>query len=307
MINQNYLDTLVSQNRHFAQHGSVASYIPKLKEKPSDDLGVYVVLPDGTAVSSGDSQVKFTIQSISKIFVFALAIMDNGEEAVFKNIGMEPTGDSFNSIVNLELKDVHKPYNPMINAGAILATSMIHGNTKKEKFSRILSLIKKCCQNDTLDINEAVYHSEKDTGDRNRSLAYFIKSYGLIEDEVDNVLDIYFKQCSIEVTCQDIANAAYIISNGGTNPNTGEEILSSRICTILKTIMFTCGLYDASGSFALDVGMPSKSGVGGGILSTTNKGYGIGVYGPSLDAKGNSIAGVELLKILSKDNGLSLF
>lgn len=307
MINQQELERLIKIHRPAAQRGTVASYIPKLKEKNPDDLGVYVFMPDGTEYGAGDYDTKFTIQSISKIFVFALAIMDNGEHEVFKSIGMEPTGDSFNSIVNLELKDTHKPYNPMINAGAILATSMIHGNTKKEKFSRILGLIRACCGNDTLEINETVYHSEKDTGDRNRSLAYFIKSYGLIEDEVDNVLDTYFKQCSIEVTCRDIAHAAYVISNGGVNKQTGERILSQRICSILKTVMFTCGLYDASGSFALDVGMPSKSGVGGGILSTTNIGLGAAVYGPALDDKGNSIAGSSLLKELSCDNNLSIF
>lgn len=307
MINQEELERLVNDHRPVAQNGTVASYIPKLKEKNPDDLGVYVFLPDGTEYGAGDYDVKFTIQSISKIFVFALAIMDNGEHEVFKSIGMEPTGDSFNSIVNLELKETHKPYNPMINAGAILATSMIHGNTKKEKFNRILSLIRACCGNDTLEINETIYHSEKDTGDRNRSLAYFIKSYGLIEDEVDNVLDTYFKQCSIEVTCRDIAHAAWVISNGGVNKRTGERILSQRICSILKTVMFTCGLYDASGSFALDVGMPSKSGVGGGILSTTNTGLGVAVYGPALDDKGNSIAGSSLLRELSRDNNLSIF
>lgn len=307
MINQEYLDNLIIKHRETAKNGMVASYIPKLKEKNIMDLGICVIKPDGSSICSGDSESMFTIQSISKIFVFALAIMDNGESEVFKSIGMEPTGDSFNSIVNLELKSVHKPYNPMINAGAILATSMIHGNTKKEKFNRILAFIRKCCGNEQLNINKAVYHSEKDTGDTNRSLAYFIKSYGLIEDDVDNVLDTYFKQCSIEVTCKDMAYAAFIISNGGKNPNTGEEIISSRICSILKTVMFTCGLYDASGSFALNVGMPSKSGVGGGILSTTNKGWGMCVYGPSLDEKGNSIAGISLLRELSSDNFLSIF
>ena len=307
MINQESLERLVSEHKAITATGTVASYIPKLKEKNPSDLGIYVFTEDGTEYGAGDFDVKFTIQSISKIFVFALAIMDNGEREVFKLIGVEPTGDSFNSIANLELKDTHKPYNPMINAGAILATSMIHGNTKKEKFNRILDLIRACCDNSTLEINESVYHSEKDTGDRNRALAYFIKSYGLIEDEIDNVLDTYFKQCSIEVTCRDIAHAAWIISNNGVNIRTGQRVLSQRICSILKTVMFTCGLYDASGSFALDVGMPSKSGVGGGILSTTNMGIGIGVYGPALDQKGNSVAGASMLKAISRDNGLSIF
>jgi len=233
--------------------------------------------------------------------------MDNGESKVFERVGMEPTGDSFNSIVDLELKNIHKPFNPMINAGAIATTSLLAGNSPKEKTERILSLARKLSDNPSIKINEDVYLSEKLTGDRNRSIAYFMKSFNVIEGSVEDILDVYFKQCSIEVTCRDIANIGCVLANDGVSVRTGETIVPKHICRITKTIMSTCGLYDASGEFAVHIGIPAKSGVGGGIMAAVPRKMGIGVYGPALDEKGNSIAGIQILKELSEKLDLDIY
>jgi len=302
----NIFDTIIKNNIDFTRNGKVASYIPELAKSNPNDLGVYLITLDGQEFYAGDFEKKFTMQSISKILSLMLSLIDNGE-SVFEKIGMEPTGDSFNSIVNLELKSIHKPFNPMINAGAIATTSMIKGNNVDEKIMRIFDLAKKLSNNPNIKINEDVYWSEKTTGDRNRSLAYFMKSYNVIDGVVDDVLDLYFKQCSIEVNCRDIANIGCVLANDGISTKTGERIVSKHICRIVKTIMSTCGLYDASGEFAVHIGIPAKSGVGGGILASVPHKMGIGVYGPSLDEKGNSIAGIQILRELSEKLDLNIY
>jgi len=302
----NIFDTIIKNNIDFIKNGKVASYIPELAKSNPNDLGVYLITLDGQEFYAGDFEKKFTMQSISKILSLMLSLIDNGE-SVFEKIGMEPTGDSFNSIVNLELKSIHKPFNPMINAGAIATTSMIKGNSVDEKIMRILDLAKKLSNNPNIKINEDVYWSEKTTGDRNRSLAYFMKSYNVIDGVVDDVLDLYFKQCSIEVNCMDIANMGCVLANDGISTKTGERIVSKHICRIVKTLMTTCGLYDASGEFAVHIGIPAKSGVGGGILASVPHKMGIGVYGPSLDEKGNSIAGIQILRELSEKLDLNIY
>lgn len=301
------LNKAYENNKKYVKYGSVADYIPALSKANPNDLGICVSTLDGNEYYVGDYNKKFTIQSMSKILTLMLALMDNGEEKVFSLVGAEPTGDSFNSITNLEVKDLHKPYNPMINAGAILTTSLIKGKNHQEKIERILSFAKKLSNNNDITINQNAYLSEKETGDRNRALAYFMKSYNSLSGNVDEILDIYFTQCSMEVTCQDIARIAAVLANDGILPWSKEDVIPRDICRITKTIMTTCGLYDASGDFAMHVGIPSKSGVGGGILSSVPKKMGIGVYGPSLDKKGNSIAGVEILKELSEELNLSIF
>ena len=297
---------IIKNNIDFTKNGKVASYIPELAKSNPNDLGVYLITLDGQEYFAGDCDKKFTMQSISKILSLMLSLIDNGE-SVFEKIGMEPTGDSFNSIVNLELKSIHKPFNPMINAGAIATTSMIKGSSTEEKIERILTLAKKLSHNPDIKINENVYLSEKATGDRNRSLAYFMKSYNVIDGEVYDVLDVYFKQCSIDVTCKDIANMGCVLANDGVSTKTGERIVSKQICRIVKTIMSTCGLYDASGEFAVHIGIPAKSGVGGGILAAVPHKMGIGVYGPSLDEKGNSIGGIQILRELSEKLDLNIY
>lgn len=302
------LENLVEKNTIHLEEGNLASYIPALLKADKNSLGVCVVdIKNNEEYWAGDSEVKFTIQSISKVVSLIIALNDNGREQVFKKVNVEPTGMGFNSIVNLEIRDQDRPYNPMINAGAIVTTSLIFGENEENKFNRILRFVRKATNNENININEEIYESEKATGDRNRSLAYFMKSNGILEGDVEEVLDIYFKQCSIEVTAKDLARFASVIANDGITPWNNEVLISRDICRIVKTIMVTCGMYDASGQFAVHVGVPSKSGVGGGILAAVPRRYGIGIYGPSLDKKGNSIGGIHILKELSEELELSIF
>ena len=300
------LDKLVKKNIVETKLGTVASYIPELDKAKKDALGLYIIDVQGDEYCSGDWDTKFTIQSISKIVTLMLAILDNGEEYVFSKVGMEPTGDPFNSIKKLETSSRRKPYNPLINAGAIAIDSMIKGRDVRDKFQRILDFFRKISEDETLDVNYKIYCGESETGNRNRAMGYFLKGEGIIEGSVEDALDIYFKQCSIEVTAKTLARIALFLANNG-KLSTGETIITPRIATIVKTLMVTCGMYDSSGEFAVRAGIPSKSGVGGGILSVVPGRMGIGVYGPSLDKKGNSIAGMLLLEDLSSELNLTIF
>lgn len=294
-------------SKQFTHLGETANYIPELEKADVNDLGIYLIGLDGQEYGVGNYEKKFTIQSISKVLVLTLALMDNGADKVFDKIGVEATGDPFNSIVRLEVKNLQKPLNPMINAGAIATTSLILGENKQEKMNRIMAFTRLASGNPGIKINEEVYTSESKTGDRNRSLAYFMKSCGTIDGNVEELVDIYFRQCAMEMTCKDLARIGTLYANKGVSPLTGEQIIPREICRIVMGIMMTCGLYDASGEFAVNVGIPSKSGVGGGILSAVPGKIGIGVYGPALDQKGNTIGGIEILKYLSKELELSIF
>ena len=300
------LDKLVKKNIAETKLGKVASYIPELDKAKKDALGLYIIDVNGNEYCSGDWDTKFTIQSISKIVTLMLAILDNGEEYVFSKVGMEPTGDPFNSIKKLETSSRRKPYNPLINAGAIAIASMIKGKDVRDKFQRLLDFLRKISEDETLDVNYKIYCGESETGNRNRAMGYFLKGEGIIEGDVEDALDIYFKQCSIEVTAKTLAKIALFLANNG-KLSSGEIVITPRIATIVKTLMVTCGMYDSSGEFAVRAGIPSKSGVGGGILSVVPGKMGIGVYGPSLDKKGNSIAGVLLLEDLSSELNLTIF
>lgn len=300
------LDKLVKKNIAETKLGTVASYIPELDKAKKDALGLCIIDVNGNEYCSGDWDTKFTIQSISKIVTLMLAILDNGEEYVFSKVGMEPTGDPFNSIKKLETSSRRKPYNPLINAGAIAIASMIKGKDVRDKFQRLLDFLRKISEDETLDVNYKIYCGESETGNRNRAMGYFLKGEGIIEGDVEDALDIYFKQCSIEVTAKTLAKIALFLANNG-KLSSGEIVITPRIATIVKTLMVTCGMYDSSGEFAVRAGIPSKSGVGGGILSVVPGKMGIGVYGPSLDKKGNSIAGVLLLEDLSSELNLTIF
>lgn len=301
------LDSLLDKNREAVKEGKVATYIPELAKADTNDLGICVVTLKGEVYKSGLADKKFTIQSISKVISLMLAILDNGKDNVFERVGVEPTGDSFNSIVNLEIRHKDKPYNPMVNSGAIVTTSLIEGDTKEEKFERLLEFTKRVTGNENITVNEEVYKSECETGNRNRALAYFLKSSGFLRGDVDETLDIYFRQCSIEVTTEDLAKFGAMLANEGVLPWSGERVISRDVCRIVKTIMVTCGMYDDSGKFAVHIGIPAKSGVGGGIMASVPRRMGIGVYGPALDDKGNSIGGKNILRDLSEEMDLSIF
>lgn len=292
----NLLNELIDRNRELCIEGKLADYIPELQKAKKNALGIYISDINGNEYFAGDYNYKFTIQSISKVVSLLLALRDNNEEYVFSKVGMEPTGDPFNSMIRLETVTPSKPFNPMINAGAIAVTSMIHGKTSEERFERLLDFFKLITGNDDLKINEKVYMSEKETGNRNRAMAYFLKDVGVLQENVEVALDVYFRQCSIEITCKDIAKIGLIIANEGYDIEKKKQLLDPKYVRIAQTLMFTCGMYDASGEFAINVGIPAKSGVGGGIMATLPYKLGIGVVGPSLDKRGNSIAGINVLK-----------
>ncbi|NLI96844.1 MAG: glutaminase A [Synergistaceae bacterium] len=298
------LEELVEKTRPFAEEGKVATYIPELARGDPGALAVAAVDGEGSRIVAGDRDLRFTMQSISKVVSLALALLEFGEKAVFGKVGMDPTADPFNSVMRLEMVRPHRPQNPLINAGAIVVDSMLLAKGADEAFNSVREMARSLTGNPGIRENEAVYLSEKRTGDRNRSLAYFLKSVKTIRGDVEEILDVYFRQCSLEVTVSDLAVLAGTIALDGRNPLTGEKVLPGKICRILRALMATCGLYDGSGEFAVRVGIPAKSGVGGGIIATVPGIMGIAVCGPALDHQGNSIAGIALLECMSERFGL---
>lgn len=303
---ENMLDRLIEENKYLVQYGKVADYIPALSNANPNDIGICIMNMEGDIYHSGDYTKKFTIQSISKVISLMLAIMDRGKDRVFEKVGVEPTDEPFNSFYKLDLYEGEKPSNPMINAGAIVTTSLIKGQGD-EKFIRLLNLIRYITEDESISYNKEVYLSEKKTGNKNRAIAYLLKDKGLIEGDVEEILDIYFKQCSIEVDCIHLARIGAFFANKCKIINRDEQLCPKEITAIVMAVMTTSGMYDFSGQYALEVGIPSKSGVAGGILASVPNKYGIGVYGPALDKYGNSIAGYGILKSFSQELGLSIF
>lgn len=299
---QRTLEAALKQGQSVLYEGSVASYIPELAKANSSNLGVCLMM-NGKTYCAGDYSIPFTMQSISKTCALILALQTSGYATVFDKVGMEPTGDRFDSILQLELKD-RRPFNPMINAGAIVTTSCITGD---HPFERFLTLVRKLCGNDDIYLNENVYQSEKLTGTRNRSIAYLLTSEGVLNGEPESTLDLYFRICSVMVTAKDLAHYALVLSCKGTDPFTGEQIVSPDIVQTVITLMLLCGMYDESGEYAVRVGLPSKSGVGGGIIAVGRDGIGIGTFGPMLNQIGNSVGGKKIIQHLSENLGLHMF
>ncbi|OIJ09762.1 glutaminase A [Anaerobacillus arseniciselenatis] len=306
-LHQEALDEMVMEAKKFTKYGNVADYIPALGDADPDTLSIAVYRGYEDCYSAGCIHEKFTLQSISKVLTLALALMDRGEDYVFSRVGMEPTGDPFNSIVKLESNRPSKPLNPMINAGALAVTDMIIGESTGEKLGRLLSLVHEMTNNTDLGYCERVAKSEFETAYLNRSLCYFMKQHDVIKSDIEELLDLYTKQCAIQLDCHDLAKLGYVIANEGKNPVTERQVIPLHITRILKTFMVTCGMYNSSGEFAIKVGIPAKSGVSGGIMGAVPHGIGIGIYGPALDERGNSVAGMKLLESLSSRWDLSIF
>lgn len=300
---QSYLESLHGQLSTL-QSGELASYIPELTKANPDWLGICLVTMDGVAYSVGDADVPFTIQSISKAFTYATSLADRGKTYVEHKVGVEPSGDAFNSISLDPITGA--PLNPMINAGAIATTSLVDGDTPDAQWRRIEQSMS-AFMGRPVHLDEAVYQSESATGHRNRAIAWMLKNFDIIEGDPMAVLENYFKQCSMLVTCRDIAYMAATLANGGVHPLTGERALPVEHVDRVLSVMATCGMYDYAGSWLTEVGMPAKSGVGGGIIAVLPGRFGIGVFSPRLDAKGNSVRGIEACKRLSKEFGLNVF
>ena len=297
---QRYLDQIRDEHASVTD-GALATYIPELAGVEPTGFGLSLSLSDGYVYESGDATVEFTIQSISKPFTYALALDQIGQDAVDARIGVEPSGEAFNEIsVDAATKI---PKNPMINAGAIAAVSLVPGATPDERFARIREFYSAFAGR-PLDIDPDVYASEKKTGSRNRAIAYMLQSFGVLDGDPDEVLDVYFRQCSFNVTSTDLARMAATLARGGVNPMTGRRVTDTVVVQRTLAVMVTCGMYDAAGDWVSAVGMPAKSGVGGGIVAVLPGQLGIGVYSPLLDDKGNSVRGVRVCRSLSQRLGL---
>jgi glutaminase len=304
---QKILNDAYSYTKQWIGQGNVANYIPELAKADSYNLSICVTDLNGHTFSVGDSNVRFTLQSIAKIILLVTALKEVGFDEVFYRVGLEPTGDPFNSIVRLETMYTHKPLNPMINAGAIAVASCISGESSEERFEKILSNARLLLDNSELDYNKQVYQSENEHGGRNRALAYMMSADGVFSGNVEEHVDVYFKSCSIMATCEEISYFGAIIANDGVSPRTGKRLIGQLDVKLIRSLMCTCGMYDASGEYAFRVGIPSKSGVGGGIMAAVPNNLGIGVYSPALDAKGNSYCGIKAMEFLSKELNLSIF
>lgn len=297
---QHYLDQIREEHLGVTD-GALASYIPELAAVDPSGFALTLSASDGYIYESGDTTTEFTIQSISKPFTYALALDQLGQEAVDAHIGVEPSGEAFNEISVDRVTKI--PKNPMINAGAIAAVSLVPGATADERFALIREFYSGFAGR-PLHIDEDVYHSEKATGFRNRAIAYMLESFGVLEGDPDEVLDVYFRQCALRVTSTDLARMAVTLARGGLNPMTGRQVTDYLVVQRTLSVMTTCGMYDATGDWVSAVGMPAKSGVGGGITAVLPGQLGIGVYSPRLDAKGHSVRGVRVCRSLSQRLGL---
>ncbi len=302
MIND-LLGTIHTRYRDLNE-GEVASYIPALSEANPAHFGICVVSTRGDVFEVGDSRVEFTAQSCSKALVYALALSAHGRNAVHQRIGVEPSGDAFNSIA---LDASNRAFNPMVNAGAITTTGLIDGGTFTERRDRLLRCLSDAAGRE-LEVDETIYASEKETGHRNRALAWLMTQFNRI-DAAHNLetLDLYFLQCSVRVTAHDLAVMGATLANLGVNPLTDRDVFAMATVQDVLSVMTTCGMYDAAGEWMFRVGIPAKSGVGGGILGVVNRQLGIGTYSPLLDAKGNSVRGVKVFRELADELGLHAF
>ena len=275
--------------------GAVADYIPELQKAEPRHFGIALATMDGHLYETGDTAVPFTIQSISKAFLFALALYMLGAERVEAKIGVEPSGDAFNSI---RLRSDNRPFNPMVNSGAIACSGLLYEAEGENAVERIRDVLSRLAGRD-LTIDERVFASERLTGDRNRAIAYLLHNYGIIQGNVDAVLDVYFRQCSVLVTARDLALMAATLGNGGINPVTGERVIGSYAISRTLSVMTSSGMYDFAGEWIYRVGFPAKSGVGGGILAAFPSQFGLGSFSPRLDEHGNSVRGLKVCEAVS--------
>ncbi|WP_449418776.1 glutaminase A [Phormidium nigroviride] len=300
---QTFLDELHLKFQPLKE-GVLPNYIPELAKANPDWFGICVVTADGQIYQAGDCDQLFTIQSISKAFVYGMALEDRGRDYVLTRVGVEPTGDAFNSI---QVDEVSKrPYNPMVNAGAIATTSLIKGIDPTERLNRMLDMFQRYVGRD-LFVDMSVFTSERSTGHRNRAMAHLMLNFGMIEPNIDEALDLYFQQCSVMVNCQDLAVMAATLANCGINPISKARAVESRYVRNILTIMYTCGMYNFAGEWAYTVGLPAKSGVSGGIIAVAPHKMGIAVFSPLLDSHGSSVRGLKVCEEISEQFGLHLF
>jgi glutaminase len=298
-----YLKELHDRHRVF-RDGKVADYIPELAKANPDWFGICIATRDGHVYEVGDTRQPFTIQSVSKAITYGLALEDRGENLVLSRVSVEPSGEAFNAI---SLKaDSGTPFNPMINAGAIATCGQVLEKDGHSRAERILAYLSACAGH-RLDVDETVYRSESETGHRNRAIGWMLRNFGIIDEEPTDILETYFRQCAIRVTCRDLAVIGATLANSGRNPLTHEQAIESEFVDNILSVMSSCGMYDYSGEWLYRVGLPAKSGVGGGVLAVLPGQLGIGIFSPPLDGQGNSARGIRVCADLSRDLALHLF
>jgi glutaminase len=297
---------IADEMRQRPDRGEVASYIPELARVDAKSFGLVVIDAEGNVAAAGDSETAFSIQSISKVFTLTLALGKVGDR-LWRHVGREPSGSAFNSIVQLEYER-GIPRNPFINAGAIAVTDLIlSGHQPREVLGEILRFVRFLADDPSITIDEAVAASEQRTGFRNRALANYMKSFGVLDNPVDFTLGAYFHHCAIAMSCRQLAMAGRFLAQSGRHPSTGQSVVQPERARRINAVMLTCGHYDGSGEFAYRVGLPGKSGVGGGILAIAPGKASIAVWSPGLDAAGNSHLGQIALEALTKRLGWSIF
>ena len=284
--------------------GKPADYIPELGKVEPSLFGIAIATTDGEVYGVGDTQHPFTIQSVSKPFMYGYALNRYGREAVLKHVGVEPTGEAFNSIVLDEV--ANRPFNPMVNAGAIAVAELMDGASQEQRTANMLALFGDLAGR-PLGIDEVVFRSEEATGHRNRAIAYMMLNTGMIKRDPNDVLDLYFRQCSVNVTTRDLAIMAATLANDGTNPITGKKVFQAEYVRDVLSVMNSCGMYDYAGEWAYEVGMPAKSGVSGCIIAVIPGQIGIGVFAPPIDSHGNSLRGIRVCQEISKEFELHAF
>ena len=302
------MDRILAEITHHTRpqfgKGRVADYIPGLADVPGDKFGMAIRTVDGETFQIGDADERFSIQSISKVFTLSLAMGFVGEE-LWSRVGREPSGNPFNSLVQLEYEH-GIPRNPLINAGALVVCDVVLTHTQDAK-AAMLDYMRILSGATDIRFDEAVVRSEAETGFINAALANFLKGHGNLENDIESVLDVYFHQCALAMSCGELSCAALHLANGGVSPSSGEVILSRGQTKRINAMMLTCGLYDAVGEFAYRVGLPAKSGVGGGIFAILPEEYAVAVWSPELDPSGNSMVGGAALEYLTTATGRSVF
>jgi glutaminase len=286
--------------------GKVADYIPELAKVDPRQFGMAIVTVDGKVHQVGDAQTQFSIQSISKVFMLTLALGKVGEQ-LWTRVGREPSGSAFNSIVQLE-HEAGIPRNPFINAGAIAISDVVlSGHAPREAIGELLRFVRYLSEDDTVTIDDKVARSETQTGFRNFALANFMRSYGNLDHPVEHVLGVYFHQCALSMSCSQLAKAGLYLAARGSNPVTAHSVVSAKRARRINALMLTCGHYDCSGDFAYHVGLPGKSGVGGGIMAVAPGIASMAVWSPGLNKVGNSQLGAVALEMLAARTGWSVF
>ncbi len=301
---QKILEEIRDEVKPLLHQGRIASYIPELASVPPEKFGMAVHTVGGEVFAVGDAGERFSIQSISKVFTLTMAMQLAGDD-LWQRVGREPSGNPFNSLVQLEYEN-GKPRNPFINAGALVVTDVILSHLD-EAIETLRDIVRALSGEPTIDFDLAVARSEQATGHRNKAMAHFLKSFRNLDNSPERVLDAYFYHCSLAMSCHELCNAGLFLANNGVAPVSGDLIMTTNQVKYVNSLMLTCGTYDAVGDYAYRVGLPSKSGVGGGVLAVMPGQFSVCVWSPGLDTSGNSLAGTRALELFTTKTGISIF